>query len=141
MNLRNQRKSRVQAPCCGRYRYRYQLEHDGSGNYYCDRCWAATPPAAVLAEAPSAADFAAPGGDALLPARDIRNLKLRALKAYAERHRVKISFNMGGRGGRTPDTHPLGDEHRTHREACRQSRPRALRRASQESKKHHFDEV
>ena len=64
MNLRIQRKSRVQAPCCGRYRYRYQLEHDGDGRYYCDHCWAATPPAAVLVEAPSAADFAAPGGDA-----------------------------------------------------------------------------
>ena len=67
MNLCNQRKSRVQAPCCGRYRYRYQLEHDGDGNYYCDHCWAATPmypPAAGPVEAPRVADFAAPGGDA-----------------------------------------------------------------------------
>ena len=52
-NLKNQRKSRVQAPCCGRYRYRYQLEQDvEGGGWYCDNCWAAAaplvqPPAAV----------------------------------------------------------------------------------------------
>ena len=42
-NMRNYRKSRVQAPCCGRYRFRYQLEHDGEGNYYCDSRWGAAP--------------------------------------------------------------------------------------------------
>ena len=64
MSLRNQRKSRVQAPCCGRYRYRYQLEHDGDGNYYCDACWALTPPALAQVEPPAAPELAAPAGDA-----------------------------------------------------------------------------
>ena len=44
VNARNCRKSRVQAPCCGRYKHRYQVEQDSDGNAYCDACWSAVPP-------------------------------------------------------------------------------------------------
>ena len=42
-NLRLVRKSRVRAPWCGRVKYRYQLEADVAGNYYCDVCWQLEP--------------------------------------------------------------------------------------------------
>ena len=42
-NARQVRKSRVQVPCCGRFRYRYQIEQDGDGNWWCDSCWNAAP--------------------------------------------------------------------------------------------------
>ena len=42
-NLRLARKSRVRAPCCGRVKYRYQLEADLAGNLYCDACWQLEP--------------------------------------------------------------------------------------------------
>ena len=52
-NLRSYRKSRVQAPCCGRYKFRYQLEQDTDGTFYCDACWNAEPnPAATVARPP-----------------------------------------------------------------------------------------
>jgi hypothetical protein len=42
-NLRLVRKSRVRAPCCGRVKYRYQLEADFAGHFYCDACWQLDP--------------------------------------------------------------------------------------------------
>ena len=38
-NQRARRKSRVRAPCCGRYTYRYQLEADDNGQFWCMHCW------------------------------------------------------------------------------------------------------
>ena len=75
-NMRNYRRSRVQAPCCGRYRYRFQLEHDGDCNWYCDHCWAAAPvypPATGPVEPPNASvseGDAAAGEKAVLLPRD-----------------------------------------------------------------------
>ena len=39
-NMRASRKSRVRAPCCGRYKFRYQLEPDENGELWCVDCWA-----------------------------------------------------------------------------------------------------
>ena len=44
VNARNHRKSRVQVPCCGRYKHRYKVEQDSDGNFYCDNCWIVAPP-------------------------------------------------------------------------------------------------
>jgi hypothetical protein len=47
VNHCNHRRSRVQAQCCGRYKFRYQLAQDTDGKFYCDNCWAAVPPGVV----------------------------------------------------------------------------------------------
>ena len=39
-NKRAARKSRVRAPCCGRHKFRYQLEADEAGQLWCIDCWA-----------------------------------------------------------------------------------------------------
>ena len=43
-NKRAARKSRVRAPCCGRFKFRYQLEADGAGTLWCMDCWALPAP-------------------------------------------------------------------------------------------------
>ena len=38
-NQRASRKSRVRAPCCGRSKFRHQLEADDAGELWCMDCW------------------------------------------------------------------------------------------------------
>ena len=61
-NARQFRKSRVQVTCCGRFRYRYQVEQDEHGNWWCDACWNAVP---MWRQPPDA-----PPEETTLPARD-----------------------------------------------------------------------
>ena len=51
-NLWNYRKSRVQCPCCGRYKFRYQFDQDTDGAFYCDACWLAGSSPAQLSARP-----------------------------------------------------------------------------------------
>ena len=63
-NARHYRKSRVQAPCCGRYKHRYQIEQDAEGNWWCDACWSAVPK-----YAPAPVADAAPGDTTLVASK------------------------------------------------------------------------
>ena len=53
-NKRAARKSRARAPCCGRYRFRYQMEADEAGDLWCMECWSLPAQACNTAESCSA---------------------------------------------------------------------------------------
>ena len=49
-NTRAARKSRLQAPCCGRSKFRYQMEADEAGELWCIDCWSLPAQACNTAE-------------------------------------------------------------------------------------------
>ena len=81
-NARQVRKSRVQVTCCGRFRYRYQIEQDEHGNWWCDACWNAVP----MCRPPPAADPA--HEEATLPAPDRKEDAVEVVDESPESPRV-----------------------------------------------------
>ena len=66
----------MQTTCCGRYKYRYLLEQDSDGQYYCDHCWSVVPqyPPAVAQSAPEAQsvpEATVPQEAAAVPSADV----------------------------------------------------------------------
>ena len=49
-NKRAARKSRLRAPCCGRFKFRYQMEADEAGKLWCIDCWSLPAQACNTAE-------------------------------------------------------------------------------------------
>ena len=78
-NARQFRKSRVQVTCCGRFRYRYQIEQDEHGNWWCDACWNAVPMCRPAAD---------PAHEATLPAPDRKEDAVEVVDESPESPRV-----------------------------------------------------